>query len=235
MGHLVIKIPESADDCVVFNDSTGKMSFSIYDSETETILLSMHCITDLIKIFGLKKLKKLYLVRNEIEKITPDSGIARLFQLTELHLSVNFISSITGISKLVQLEVLELKRNKLVSIIDLQSLCNLKTLNLSSNLIDSMVGLSSLISLKNLDLSDNLIKIVEEINNLKLTVLDLSVNPIENMPELDLTVMVTILITGDSVSLQSGERMTIFYNEIAIYLREFFTTETLIIGGQIDS
>lgn len=103
--------------------------------------LNLKSITD---IGNLKKLRVLYLARNQISNLDP---LKKLTKLEVLSLNGNQITSVTGLSYLTNLRELYISENKIKSISSLSKLTKLEKLNIKDNKITSV---SALKKLKNL-------------------------------------------------------------------------------------
>lgn len=118
----------------------------------------------IIEIEGLedcKKLQKLWLMENYIERI---QGLEALQQLREVYLYTNKITKIEGLSTLTKLEVLWLSDNYISRIEGLTACKRLRELNLARNDIDCISEDTALLSnLTSLNLADNKISNFQEL------------------------------------------------------------------------
>lgn len=94
------------------------------------------------------------LLTNQIEDITPLTGLTKL---KSLDLSNNQISDISALSGMIALERLVLYKNKITDISALSELSNLTSLDLERNQVTDITPLSGLTNLKSLELNSNLI------------------------------------------------------------------------------
>ncbi|MEH2196584.1 MAG: leucine-rich repeat protein, partial [Nostoc sp.] len=137
-------------------------------------------------IAKLTNLTQLHLSDNQITQIP--EAIAKLTNLTQLHLSDNQITQIPeAIAKLTNLRELHLRANEITQIPEaIAKLTNLRELHLRANEITQIPeAIANLTNLTQLDLSSNQItQIPEAISNLtNLTQLFLSSNKITQIPE----------------------------------------------------
>jgi internalin A len=107
-------------------------------------------IEDITPLSGLTRLKSLDLSNNQISDISALSGMAALETLI---LYNNKITDISALSGLLNLTLLDLERNQITDISPLSGLTNLTLLDLNSNPIADTSPLSMLIGLESLSLS----------------------------------------------------------------------------------
>ncbi len=142
--------------------------------------------TQLSKIEGLENLtnlKSLYLSNTQIPKM---EGLENLTNLKSLYLSNTQISKVEGLETLTNLRILNLSNTEISKIAGFERLINLRMLNLSNTKISKIEGLENLTNLTYLNLGNNTINEIEDFSISfleQLEVLDLSDNPIEELPE----------------------------------------------------
>lgn len=165
---------------LAWNNLTDIMALEGLSDADELILsLAFNEVEDLSPLMGLTNLLNLYLCENRIKDITPLGGLTKL---VNLELWGNEISDLSPLEPLIALCWLELCRNNIVDISALAKLTNLDSLYLSHNDIVDVVPLAALISLRYLDLSSNNISDASALEGLKDTEINLSGNPVEDMP-----------------------------------------------------
>lgn len=172
---------------MTFDNSWHVIKIAAEENRHE-LVLSGPAISDLIQkrgfdksLFNLQHLNYLNITQTCLEEIS--AKIENLQNLTTLVLHSNEISKIPGtIEKLEKLKVLDCSRNKLKSVPDeIGKLPQLTTLNLSSNLLQSLPT---------------------QINNVKLTVLNLSNNQFEVFPDVcypELVHLSEIYVNGNKI------------------------------------
>jgi internalin A len=157
---------------------------------------------------------------NQIEDITPLSG---LNLLKSLDLSNNQITDISALSGLTALETLALYNNQIVDISALSGLSNLTSLDMEHNQITDITPLSGLTNLKSLELSSNPIADTSALSNLTgLESLLLSRTGLTTIPALaDLPNLKFLDLVGNQITDISGlagmtaiETVTLFGNRI---------------------
>jgi internalin A len=157
---------------------------------------------------------------NQIEDITPLTGLIRL---KSLNLSNNQISDISALSDITALETLILYNNKITDISALSDLSNLTSLDLERNQITDITPLSGLTNLKSLELSSNLIADTSALSTLTgLESLLLSRVGLAAIPDLtNLPNLKTIDLDGNQITDISGlsgmpaiESVSLFGNRI---------------------
>ncbi|MBN2593125.1 MAG: leucine-rich repeat domain-containing protein [Sedimentisphaerales bacterium] len=136
-------------------------------------------IEDITPLSGLTRLKSLDLSNNQISDISALSGMAALETLT---LYKNNITDITALSGLSNLTSLDLERNQITNISPLSGLTNLTLLELNSNPIADTSPLSMLTGLESLSLSRVGLTTIPELTDLpNLKFLDLVGNQITDI------------------------------------------------------
>jgi internalin A len=120
-------------------------------------------IEDITPLTGLIQLKSLDLSNNQISDISALSGMTVLEALV---LYKNKIKDISALSDLTSLTSLDLERNQITDITPLSGLTNLKLLELNSNLIADTTALSALTGLESLSLNRIGLTTVPELTNL---------------------------------------------------------------------
>jgi internalin A len=159
---------------------------------------------------------------NQIEDITPLTGLMRL---KSLDLSNNQISDISALSGMTDLETLALYRNKITDISALSGLSNLTSLDLERNQITDITPLSGLTNLKLLELSSNSIVDTSALSTLAgLESLLLNRNGLTTIPDLiNLPNLKFIELDGNQITDISGlsgmsaiESVSLFGNRITI-------------------
>jgi internalin A len=120
-------------------------------------------IEDITPLTGLIQLKSLDLSNNQISNISALSGMTVLETLALYKNKITDISALSGLSKLTSLD---LERNQITDITPLSGLTNLKLLELSSNLIADTTTLSTLTGLESLLLNRIGLTTVPELTNL---------------------------------------------------------------------
>ncbi len=155
------------------------LSFLSSMTQLTSLNLSVNQIIDLSALSSLAQLTELDISNNQISDL---SGLRNLTQLTRLYLFNNQISDLSGLSNLTQLTSLYLFNNQISNLSGLSSLTQLTSLYLFNNQISNLSGLSSLTQLTSLYLSKNQIIDITDIINLDLDFLNISDNPIENIP-----------------------------------------------------
>ena len=157
---------------------------------------------------------------NQIEDITPLSG---LNLLKSLDLSNNQITDISALSGLTALETLALYNNQIVDISALSGLSNLTSLDMEHNQITDITPLSGLTNLKSLELSSNPIadtsalSILTGIESLLLSRTGLTTIPaLADLPNLKFLDLVGNQITDISglSGMTAIETVTLFGNRI---------------------
>jgi Leucine-rich repeat (LRR) protein len=150
----------------------------------------------------LTKLSELNLSGNQIDDVSPLSGLT---QLTELNLSNNEISDLKRLTGLIQLTELNLNNNKIEDIRPLSDLTHLERLYLSNNEISDIRPLTDLTQLKRLDLGSNWISDVSPLSGMaQLTELNLTNNEISDTSPLSgLTHLSEIDISGNPIEAQN--------------------------------
>jgi internalin A len=129
-------------------------------------------IEDLTPLTGLVQLKSLDLSNNQISDISALSGMTNLETLILYKNKITDISALSGLSNLISLDI---ERNQVIDITPLSGLTNLKSLELNSNSIADTSALSSLTGLESLLLSRNGLTTIPELTqlpNLKFLELD---------------------------------------------------------------
>ncbi len=157
---------------------------------------------------------------NQIENISPLSGLTRL---KSLDLSNNQITDISALSGLTALETLTLYNNQITDISALSGLSNLTSLDLEHNQITDITPLSGLTNLKSLELSSNRITGISALSTLTgLESLLLSRAGLTTIPALtDLPNLKFLDLVGNQITDISGlsgmpaiETVTLFGNRI---------------------
>jgi len=157
---------------------------------------------------------------NQIEDISPLSGLTKL---TSLDLSNNQITDISALSGLTALETLTLYNNQITDISALSGLRNLKSLDMEHNQITDITPLSGLTNLKSLVLSSNQITGTSALSTLTgLESLTLSRAGLTTIPALtDLLNLKFLDLVGNQITDISGlsgmpaiETVTLFGNRI---------------------
>ena len=157
---------------------------------------------------------------NQIEDITPLSGLTELKSLT---LSNNQIADISALAGLTALETLALYNNQITDISALSGLSNLTSLDMEHNRITDITPLSELTSLKSLELSSNPISGTSALSTLTgLESLILSRIGLTTIPDLmDLPNLKFLDLVGNLITDISGlsgmpaiETVTLFGNRI---------------------
>jgi internalin A len=136
-------------------------------------------IEDITPISGLTRLKSLDLSNNQISDISALSGMAALETLTLYKNNITDISALSGLSNLTSLD---LERNQVTDISPLSGLTNLTLLELNSNPIADTSPLSMLTGLESLSLSRIGLTTIPELTDLPdLKFLDLVGNQITDI------------------------------------------------------
>jgi len=134
------------------------------------LILDYNSITEIFGLQGCRRLKVLSIANNLLEKL---SGLEKL-PLTYLDLSNNKIRRVENIGTLKDLQIFDLSYNSIRSLRGIQSHDLLHTLKLSNN---ELIDLSEVRYIRDLPL---------------LRVLDLSLNPIQNLPDYRLSILLRI-------------------------------------------
>jgi len=159
---------------------------------------------------------------NQIEDITPLTG---LIHLKSLDLSNNQISDVSALSGMTALEMLILYNNKITDISALSGLSNLTSLDLERNQITNITPLSGLTNLKSLELNSNLIADTSSLSTLTgLESLLLNRVGLTTIPDLtDLPNLKSIELDGNMITDISGlsgmasiESVSLFGNRIEV-------------------
>jgi internalin A len=136
-------------------------------------------IEDITPISGLTRLKSLDLSNNQISDISALSGMAALETLILYKNNITDISALSGLSNLTSLD---LERNQITDISPLSGLTNLTLLELNSNPIADTLPLSMLTGLESLSLSRVGLTTIPELTDLPdLKFLDLVGNQITDI------------------------------------------------------
>ena len=159
---------------------------------------------------------------NQIEDVTPLTGLIRL---KSLNLSNNQISDISALSGMTALETLILYNNKITDISALSGLPDLTSLDLERNQVTDITPLSGLTTLKSLELNSNLIADTSVLSTLTgLESLLISRNGLTTIPDLtDLPNLKSIDLDGNQITDISGlsgmpaiESVSLFGNRITV-------------------
>ncbi len=157
---------------------------------------------------------------NNIEDISPLSGLTKL---KSLDLSNNQITDISALSGLTELETLTLYNNQITDISALSGMANLTSLDMEQNQITDITPLSGLTGLKSLVLSSNRITGTSALSTLTgLESLTLSRSGLTEIPALtDLPNLKFLDLVGNQITDISGlsgmpaiETVTLFGNRI---------------------
>jgi internalin A len=160
------------------------------------------------------------LLTNQIQDISPLSGLT---QLKSLDLSNNQITDISALSGLTALEILTLYNNQITDISALSGLSNLMSLDMERNQITDITPLSGLTNLKSLVLNSNRIRGTSVLSTLTgLESLSLSRVGLATIPALtDLPNLKFLDLVGNQITDISGlsgmpaiETVTLFGNRI---------------------
>jgi len=147
----------SVNNCI-FIAQKGKLSIKEQD---------IRIIDNIVGLKNLQNLKRLELVRCNIEEI---SGIEKLINLRELSLNFNQIKEIKNLDNLKKLKILSLSNNEISEIKGIENLIKLRDLDLTGNPLIHIKGLDKFKLLKqNYDFKKDKIEIVpkNEIKQIK--------------------------------------------------------------------
>ena len=146
-----------------------------YAVNLQSLDLRLNQVNDVSPISGLTSLRYLSLCRNRVSKL---SGLSGLVNLEYLDLHGNGISDISPLWSLVHLQILILRMNHISNISPLSGLTELQSLTIWDNQISDISPLSHLTSLKDLELAQNDVTDISPLLRLThLTSLDLRSNP----------------------------------------------------------
>lgn len=156
-------------------------------------------IEDISPLSGLTRLKSLDLSNNQITDISALSGLTALETLAFYSNQITDISALSGLSNLTSLDM---EHNQITDITPLSGLTNLKSLVLSSNRITGTSALSTLTGLESLSLSRaglTTIPVLTDLPNLKF--LDLVGNQITDISGLSgMPVIETVTLFGNRIT-----------------------------------
>jgi len=156
-------------------------------------------IQDISPLSGLTRLKSLDLSNNQITDISALSGLTALETLT---LYVNQITDISALSGLSNLTSLDLEHNQITDLTPLSGLTNIKSLELSSNPIADTSALSTLTGLESLTLSRTGLTTIPALTDLpNLAFLDLVGNQITDISGLSgMPAIETVTLFGNRIT-----------------------------------
>ena len=156
-------------------------------------------IQDITPLSGLTRLNSLDISNNQITDISALSGLTALETLALYNNQITDISALSGLSSLTSLD---LEHNQITDITPLSGLTNLKSLELSSNQITNTSALSTLTGLESLLLSRaglTTIPALTDLPNLKF--LDLVGNQITDISGLSgMTAIETVTLFGNRIT-----------------------------------
>ena len=156
-------------------------------------------IEDISPLSGLTKLKLLDLSNNQITDISALSGLTALETLALYNNQITDISALSGLSNLTSLDM---ERNQIADITPLSGLTNLKSLELSSNPITNTSALSTLTGLESLLLSRTGLATIPALTDLpNLKFLDLVGNQITDISGLSgMPAIETVTLFGNRIT-----------------------------------
>lgn len=156
-------------------------------------------IEDISPLSGLIRLKSLYLSNNQITDISALSGLTALETLALYNNQIADISALSGLSNLTSLDM---EHNQIANITPLSGLTNLKSLELSSNPITDTSPLSTLTGLETLSLSRTGLTTIPALTDLpNLKFLDLLGNQITDISGLSgMPVIETVTLFGNRIT-----------------------------------
>ncbi len=156
-------------------------------------------IQDISPLSGLTRLKSLNLSNNQITDISALSGLTALETLALYDNQITDISALSGLSNLTSLD---LEHNQITDITPLSGLTNLKSLELSSNPIAGTSALSTLTGLESLTLSRVGLTTIPALTDLpNLTFLDLVGNQITDISGLSgMSAIETVTLFGNRIT-----------------------------------
>ena len=149
----------------------------------QKLYLSSNQIQDISFSQSLPSLRVFYVGGNQLRNI---SFLKQLPNLQEVSLSANEIEDISSLKDFPKLRVIYLSKNRIRDIASLQHLPKLQELSISFNQIEDIASLKKLSNLEALNLSDNQILAIDLAffnELLKLKVLYINNNPIQNIPK----------------------------------------------------
>ncbi|MGB2865877.1 MAG: leucine-rich repeat protein [Sedimentisphaerales bacterium] len=156
-------------------------------------------IQNITPLSGLTQLKSLDLSNNQITDISALSGLTAIETLALYNNQITDISALSGLSNLTSLD---LEHNQITDISPLSGLTNLKSLTLSSNPITDTLALSTLTGLESLLLSRTGLATIPALTNLpNLKFLDLVGNQITDISGLSgMPVIETVTLFGNRIT-----------------------------------
>jgi len=188
----------SANKCSFTTESEGVVGISIRGVDLSEASAHRRSLTfELLK--GLKRLKELYLMENEIIDISP---LRELKQITGLIISENKIADISPLQDMKELEWVNISSNRVHSFSPLWELNKLEWLSACNNEIIDIKSLRELKHLSYLKLNDNQIADVTQLRELtQLTQLDISVNQIADVSPLrELTQLTQLSLNRNQIA-----------------------------------
>ena len=183
--------------------------------------LSLHDISDISPLSGLKSLQELNLLGNEVSDVSPLDGLlalrvlrlsgkrisdvsslAELTALEELTLLDTEVSDLSSLGELIRLKLADMRFNRISNVSPLAELASLTLLYLNGNQIADVSPLVSLGALQNLDLSENDILDISPLAGLtSLFVLSLGGNPVSDIsPISNLGSLFSLDLWGNGIS-----------------------------------
>ena len=156
-------------------------------------------IQDITPLSGLTGLKSLDISNNQITDISALSGLTALETLALYNNQITDISALSGLSNLTSLDM---EHNQITDITPLSGLTNLKSLELSSNPITGTSALSTLTGLESLLLSRAGLTTIPDLTDLpNLTFLDLVGNQIADISGLSgMPAIETVTLFGNRIT-----------------------------------
>jgi internalin A len=156
-------------------------------------------IQDISPLSGLTRLKSLDLSNNQITDISALSGLTALESLAIYNNQIADISALSGLSNLTSLD---LEHNQITDLTPLSGLTNITSLELSSNPITSTSALSTLTGLESLSLSRSGLTTIPALTDLpNLTFLDLVGNQITDISNLSgMPAIETVTLFGNRIT-----------------------------------
>ena len=156
-------------------------------------------IEDITPLSGLTGLKSLDISNNQITDISALSGLTALETLALYYNQIADISALSGLSNLTSLDM---EHNQIADLTPMSGLTNLKSLTLSSNPIADTSALSTLTGLESLSLSRTGLTTIPALTDLpNLTFLDLVGNQITDISGLSgMPAIETVTLFGNRIT-----------------------------------